>query len=90
MFSLLDGWIEDNIPTAVMGDINENSLEKSKFENFMKGKDFHQMIQRPTFEKGSILDHVYVNKQMMLKNPFTEQTSCYYSDHDVISLYIRK
>ena len=90
VFHLLEDWIKENTPTAVIGDINENLLENSKFENFMKAKDFQQMIQRPTFEKGSILDHIYVNKPMRRKNIFTEQTSSYYSDHDVISLYISK
>ena len=90
LFNILDSWIDENTPTAVIGDINENLYEHSKFEKYMETKGFQQMIKRPTFEKGSILDHIYVNKPMMEKNPFTEQPSCYYSDHDLISLYISK
>ena len=90
LFNLIESWIDENTPTAVIGDINENLYEHSNFEKFMRTKSFQQMMKRPTFEKGSILDHIYVNKLMMEKNPFTEQPSCYYSDHDLISLYISK
>ena len=90
VFCLLEDWIEANIPTAVIGDVNENLLENSKFQKFMQAIGFQQMIKEPTFEKGSILDHVYINMLMMEKNPIVEQNSCYYSDHDVISLYVSK
>lgn len=89
VFTLLNEWIEYPIPTAILGDVNEN-LENSKFEKFMESKGFQQMIQKPTFKEGSIIDHLYVNDAMITKGVFSEQNCCYYSDHDIISLYIEK
>ena len=73
-----------------MGDINENSLAKSKFETFMKSKGFTQQIQEPTHLQGSVIDHVYVNQAMKKKNILTRIDACYYSDHDIISLFVEK
>ena len=88
--SLLNSWIQVDIPTIVMGDINENFFENSSFKEFMSTKRFQQMIEKPTHIKGSTLDHIYINQLMSEKDVFVEQNCCYYSDHDIISLYVRK
>ena len=91
LFQLLDDWIIDDIPTVVMGDINEDILVKeSKFETYMAMKGFCQLIKQPTSDKGSLIDHIYVNNLMNSKKVDVEQTPVYYSDHDVITLYISK
>ena len=36
VYKILDSWIQSDIPTAVLGDINENLFETSMFEKFMK------------------------------------------------------
>ena len=90
VFRLMTNWINVYVPTVVMGDVNENCLQNSKFENFMQVKGFHQLIQSPTHEEGAILDHLYVNEEMRKKGVFSEKTCCYYSDHDIISLYVKK
>ena len=41
VFTLLNGWIQTQRPTAIIGDVNENSFEDSKFEKFMKGEGFY-------------------------------------------------
>ena len=90
---MLDKWIEADVPTAVIGDINENlnKLSKStKFEKLMKEKGFNQLIKEPTHETGSIIDHIYVNHVMASKQVFTHVDAAYYSDHDIISLCIPK
>ena len=89
----LETLIEADVPTAVIGDINENfnKLSKStKFEKMMKQKGFNQLIKEPTYESGSIIDHIYVNHAMATKKVFTDINEAYYSDHDTISLYIPK
>ena len=89
----LETLIEAGVPTAVIGDINENfnKLSKStKFEKMMKQKGFNQLIKEPTYESGSIIDHIYVNHAMATKKVFTDINAAYYSDHDTISLYIPK
>jgi hypothetical protein len=87
---LLDKWIHNDVPTTVMGDMNENILSKSKLELFMKSKGFTQLVKEPTYIQGSVIDHVYINQAMEKKNVLTKINSCYYSDHDVITLYIKK
>ena len=71
-----------------MGDVNENALENSVFETFMRGKGFYQMVNRPTRESGKLLDHIYVNDGMDELGFTTQVDVCYYSDHDIVSLYV--
>ena len=51
----------ENITGEIIWDINENCLDDSKFQNFMRTKGCYQMVDRPTYETGSLLDHIYVN-----------------------------
>ena len=64
VYTLLDSWIGIQTPTIVMGDVNENALQDSNFEKFMRGKGFYQMIDSPTHDSGSLLDHIYVNDSL--------------------------
>ena len=77
-------------PTATIGDINENVIKSSKFEKFLRGKGFYQMINKPTHESGSLLDHIYINDALDQIGCFTQSEVCYYSDHDIVSLYVSK
>ena len=92
LFTLLDMWIEQDVATAVIGDINENpsKLKKHPFSNKMISLGFEQVIKEPTCQTGSLIDHIYVNNTMKNKEIFTEIDAVYYSDHDLISLYIPK
>ena len=87
IFNLLETWIQTPIPTAVIGDINEDALGNSIFEKFMKSKDFYQMVDKPTRESGKLSDHIYVNDQMDQIGFSTQVDANDYSDHDIISLY---
>ena len=88
----MDKWIEKDVPTAIIGDVNENlgRLKKAPFANKMKSSGFEQMIKEPTCETGSLIDHLYVNNAMKVKGILTDVNAAYYSDHDIISLYIPK
>ena len=88
--SLLNKWIQIQRPTAVIGDVNENCLEESKFEKFMKEKGLYQMVDGPTCETGSLLDHIYANDALDQIGFSIQIDSCYYSDHDIVSLYVSK
>ena len=92
VFELMDKWIEEDVPTAILGDVNENlgRLKKAPFANKMKSAGFEQMIKEPTCETGSLIDHLYVNNAMKAKGILTDVNAAYYSDHDIISLYIPK
>ena len=87
--SLLLSWIH-NVPTAVLGDMNEDILKSSKIQRFMHSKGFHQVIKEPTCSTGSLIDHIYVNDSMSELGIFSELDAVYYSDHDVITLYVSK
>ena len=56
----------------------------------MTFRGFHQLIRQPTFTSGSVIDHIYVNDAMQALNISTETDAAYYSNHDIISLYIPK
>ena len=43
---------------------------------------FRQMINKPTHDSGTIIDHVYVSQTVNTMQ--TDVTDCYYSDHDCI------
>ena len=97
LFNLLDNWIEKEKPTAILGDINEDFLKgeklkksSTKFVNMMTFRGFHQLIREPTYTSGSVIDHIYVNDAMQSLNISTETDAAYYSNHDIISLYIPK
>ena len=97
LFTLLDSWIEKKVPTAIMGDINEDFLKGEKlkkantrFVNMMALRGFQQLIKEPTYISGSVIDHIYVNDAMLAQGISTQIDGAYYSDHDIISLFIPK
>ena len=54
----------------------------------MKNRGFQQLIQAPTFDKGTLIDHIYVSD--CLNGSCIEQNAAYYTDHDIVSLFIPK
>ena len=90
IFNQVDTWVEPKKATAVIGDINENVLDTSKFETFMKGKKFSQLVKVPTHESGSLLDHIYINNALEQRAFSTQNDACYFSDHDIVSLFVSK
>ena len=90
LFCLMNEWLKSEVPTVVMGDVNENFLDRSNFGKFMEAKEFSQLIQEPTYIDGTLIDHVYVNKAMKQKDIFAKIDACYYSSHDIISFYVKK
>ena len=88
---MLDGWMRDEVPTVIMGDINEDLLkERSKLKDHLSCKGFTQLVELQTFDKGSLIDHIYVNEEMMLKKVSIDQTPAYYSGHDIMTLNVAK
>ena len=90
VFDLLDNWIQPQIPTAVMGDVNEDALENSMLEIFLRSKDFYQMVDKPTRESGRLIDHIYVNHALDEMGFSTQVDASYFSDHDIITLCVSK
>ena len=90
LFNLLERWINDKTPTAVMGDVNWDFYEDCKMKKFMETKRFHQLIEKATCDTGNLLDHIYVNEALMSLKVTSQQSAAYYTDHDIISLFIPK
>ena len=88
--SLLDEWIHNDMPTAILGDVNENIFKHSAIEKYLASKGFQQLIHDPTCSTGSTLDHIYVNQPLIQKKIFSQLEAVYFSDHDVITLYVSK
>ena len=92
LFEFLDNWIDMDFPTAVIGDINENLglFKKAPFKQKMISKGFQQLIKEPTCTTGGLIDHIYANSAMKALGIDTEIDAAYYSDHDIVSLCIKK
>ena len=80
-----------------MGDMNVTFLagEKLKkvntrFVSMMTIRGFHQLIKEPTHRDGNIIDHIYVNDAMQAQTISTDIDAAYYSDHDILNLYVPK
>jgi len=87
LFTVLDDWIVETKETALLGDVNWNYLEDNHdMKNFMIKKGFAQLIEKPTHEKGALIDHIYVNKKLIGRGCFAQQESVHFTDHDLISL----
>ena len=46
----------------------------------MSSRGFSQLVQVPTTDSGSLLDHIYYNS--IAENTFVDIVDTYYSDHD--------
>ena len=47
---------------------------------------FKQMVNKPTHDSGTIIDHIYVSQTLNTKQ--TDVTDCYYSDHNCMPCVI--
>ena len=73
-----------NVPTCVVGDLNEDVSITSNTHccTMFKLHGLKQMINKPKHGSGTIIDHVYVSHT--LNTIPIDVTDCYYSDHDYI------
>ena len=88
--STLEAWIDDDTPTAIIGDVNIDYSNSSKLIKFMEKKGFEQMIKKATCDTGSLIDHIYISKSLQELEIFIDQSAAYYSDHDIVTLYVKK
>ena len=73
-----------HVPTCIVGDFNEDVSITSHTHCFtmFRLQGFKQMINKPTHDSGTIIDHIYMSQT--LNTMQTDVTDCYYSDHDCI------
>lgn len=84
MSSILNPMTSSSIPSIVLGDFNEDNLAKtdSRIANLMSHHGFLQLVQSPTTDNGTLLDHVYYNNPCNLIK--VQVIDAYYSDHDIV------
>ena len=86
----LETWIVDSTPTFIMGDFNIDFFKGDKLVKALENLGFQQLITESTRISGYLIDHIYVNKELMSLNVTTQIDSAYYSDHDIITIHIPK
>lgn len=88
--TLFDNYLADlpqSTPTIVLGDFNEDLLSRSsssRLLQLMSSRGFSQLVQGPTTDSGSMLDHIYYSGST--DNTFVDVVDTYYSDHDATYL----
>uniref|UniRef100_A0A3B3YQH8 ATP-dependent DNA helicase n=1 Tax=Poecilia mexicana TaxID=48701 RepID=A0A3B3YQH8_9TELE len=74
-------WLEKQSDAiALIGDFNDDILKSSTISKFMSDKGYLQMVDEPTTEKGTLIDHVYVKSEMHRVEAVVVPT--YFSDHE--------
>ena len=78
-----------NVPICVVGDLKEDVSVTSNTHccTMFRLQGLKQMINKPTHDSGTVIDHVYVSHT--LNTIQTDVTDSYYSDHDFILCVIR-
>ena len=85
----LDKRLTINKATYICGDFNICLFKEPQnvLTDTLKQKNFVQLVEKPTFKSGSLLDHGYIRQT----NPFTVTTYApYWSDHDSVLLVVHK
>ena len=77
---LLSSTALSHAEVLVVGDFNDDLMPKTtKIHRCFQSNGFNQLIEQPTTDQGSLLDHVYFNGVSPIQ---TEVSDTYYSDHD--------
>ena len=64
----------------LVSDFNDDLMgNTTKISSWFEWNGFNQLIDQPTTDQGSLLDHVYFNGVSPIQ---TEVCDTYYSDHD--------
>ena len=75
--------LNGSIPMCVLGDFNGDILmgKETHCHTKLESMGFKQMVDKPTCDSGTIIDHVYVTKSIKI---VMDVSDCYYSDHDYV------
>ena len=77
-----------HVSRCIVGDFNEDVLITSNTCccTMFRSQGFQQMVNKPTHDSGTIIDHVYMSHTLHTMQ--TDVTDCYYSDHGCILCWI--
>ena len=81
--------ISQIMPTVILRDFNDNLLSPSPSPllQLMSSRRFSQLVQVPTTDSGSLLDHIYYNGTA--DYALIDVVDTYYSDHDATYLSLQ-
>ena len=73
-----------NLPTIRVGDINDNIYDNtpSRILDTMTSSGYTQLVQSPTTDRGTLIDHTYTNR--LVNDVVVQVHDTYYSDHDTV------
>ena len=73
-----------NLPTIILGDFNENlyNTHCHILDNIMSNNGYTQLVQSPTTDRGTLIDHVYYNRPS--DDVVVQVHDAYYSDHNTV------
>ena len=74
----------------ILGDLNinfYNSKDMVPLTSLMESLNYVQIVDKPSFISGSLLDHVYI-RQANKANVHASVVSLYYSDHDAVRITV--
>ena len=72
------------LPTIILGDFNEDLYDNthSRILDIMSNNGYTQLVQSPTTDRGTLIDHVYYNRPS--DDAVVQVHDTYYSDHDTV------
>ena len=90
LITFLKDWINPERGTIIVGDFNIAFKEDSRINKEMKDIGFLQLVTSATHDKGNLIDHIYVNEEITSKGCSMEKNASYYSDHDIVTIFVEK
>ena len=79
--------LSKHIVTIILGDFNDDQTDgkDTTLRQLMRQFDFKQLITEATTDHGSLIDHIYFNRDMFYEYYVeTKVRDTYYSDHDTV------
>ena len=81
-----------NLPTIILGDFNEDLYDNthSCILDIMTNNGYTQLVQSSTTDRGTLIDHVYYNRPVLVNDTVVQVHDTYYSDHDTVYYSIHR
>ena len=81
--------MQDDIIHIILGDFNVNAFSENNYiDKFLS--DYELVVNEPTHISGSLIDHVYVWKEILdVVDVSVLVKNVYFSDHDAIKIRLK-
>ena len=85
----IEKWITPKRPTMICGDFNIDRRVENDLTRMLMGKNFKQIVQKPTTYRGNCIDHFYHNIAENVKKVEHKLHYPCYSDHEAICVMFK-